>query len=212
MVITLVGVSSQNYLRLLEADKLAFSSEITCFLCRRQLWLNGYGKRSKPWPFKPQRLKCSLQACSAHYTVLPGDIVPGRHYDLETIEAHCKFLNQQAPERVERAFEAYKQDRETRIEDGLPAGPDASTLRRWHKDLNNLPSAFGLYYSTFQHISKADCRQITAFCINKNAPASCLTQSWPLSLILPVTAASNFANSGASSKNNLNFSNQEHPP
>ena len=214
MIIALLGISSQEYLRLLCSDNLAFFSTLTCFLCGRRLWRNGFRHRLRPVPLNLIRLKCSGSDCSAHYTVYPEDILPRLQYHSQTAFALISACLASASG-LEHAFKTYQHARETRIEDGKDAGPDVSTLRRWVKKFSDLSSLLSLLNSAFQmprpcefliravHLTPLLPSQLLSW-----LPTTC-NESSPK---MPVTSDSNRANGCSSLEKSLNFYNQEHPP
>lgn len=71
-----------------------------------------------------------------HFTYLPQFVAPGKWYPYPVIEEALCFLAQERyADRPTAALEAWEEDREKRIEDGLPPGPSSKTVGRWASEL-----------------------------------------------------------------------------
>lgn len=215
MVISLFGVSSQDYIRLLESGSLTFFSQLTCFQCGRRLWRNGYRHRQQPVSIKLVRLKCSNSSCKEHYTVYPSDVLGRYRHNPETISSLTTACLQ-APSSIELALRDYQHARERRIEDGEAGGPDVSTLRRWLKMLSDPASILSLFLSARERLPSTEARLIMVILLVASFATKLLimpsAEHDTLSPKAPVTDEVNQAIYGASSQNELNFYNQEHPP
>lgn len=215
MSASLLGVSSHDYIRLLEPRNLAFFSQFTCFRCGRQLWRNGYRQRRYPVSIKLLRLKCQNPLCSIHYTVYPSDIIPSYSHNPETIFRLTTDCLKSASN-INKALCLYQHERERRIDDGEISGPDVSTVRRWLIKLSDPVSILSLFLSAQKQLQASSKHFITVALL----AASLASQHLTLPLLLqnslsptaPVTNDLNQVNGGVSSQNDPNFYNQEHPP
>ncbi len=215
MSASLFGVSSQDYIRLLESGSLAFFSQLACFRCGSELWRNGYRQRLYPASIKLVRLKCRNPECNAHYTVYPSDMLPGYCHNPATIlqlTADCL----KAPFGIEKALRNYEHARERRIEDGENSGPEVSTLRRWLNRISDPVSILSLFLSAQkQFLATANHRIMVVLLVASLATqllAMPLAEHDTLSPTAPVTDSLNQVKGDMSSQNDLDFYKQEHPP
>lgn len=215
MLASLFGVSSQDYIRLLESGSLDFFSQFSCFLCDSRLWRNGYRQRRYPVSIKLVRLKCQIPKCNCHYTVYPSDVLPRYRHNPETISTLITSCLK-ASSSLEQSLRNYQHSRERRIEDGESGGPDVSTLRRWLKSLSVPVSILSLFLSAQEQLLATESAIIMVVLLAVSLATQLLARPLAardtLSPKAPVTAPTNQANGGVSSQNDHNFYNQEHPP
>lgn len=215
MFVSLFCVSSQDYIRLQEAESLDFFLQFSCFYCDSSLWRNGSRQRQKPVSIKLVRLKCSNLKCNCHYTVYPSDIFPHYRHAPETIFtliAGCL----QVSSNLEQSLLTYQYDRERQIDEGKSGGPDVSTLRCWIKSLSRPVSILSLFLSAQKRFLAAESTLIMvvllAAYLATQLLADTLSECKCLSPKAPVTKLLNQANDISVIQKINNFYLQEHPP
>jgi hypothetical protein len=210
-----LSVSSQDYIRLLEPENLAFFSQLTCFFCDSRLWRNGYRYRQYPVSIKLVRLKCRNSGCNAHYTVYPYDVLPRYRHKPEIIFKLTSECLKESP-KLENALRSYQHRRERRIEDGEDSGPDVSTLRGWLCRLSDPASILSIFLSARQILVPSERHLIMVVLLVASFASQLLTMTLEAqdnsSPITPVTSSKFQDKNDVVTQNDLNFYNQEHPP
>ena len=73
-----------------------------------------------------------------HFTYLPQFVAPGKWYPYPVIEeALCFVAQERYGDRPTAALTVWEENREKRIEEGLPPGPSSKTVGRWASELGH---------------------------------------------------------------------------
>jgi len=82
------------------------------------------------------RGRCTQECCGTYVTFLPAFVAPGKWYGYASIQAALEFVARHGSS-PSAGLTAWDGERDSRIIDKEPAGPSASTVRRWHGELGS---------------------------------------------------------------------------
>lgn len=129
MNIALPHQTVTEYLRDFFFGRLALFCAGFCPLCGNRIQIIGLRLRLI-MEIPLYRGRCRSEVCGTHFTFLPLFAAPAKWHGYVQIETALVYLVERNTT-LTSALASWEEAREMRIEDGRPAGPSVSTLRRW---------------------------------------------------------------------------------
>lgn len=161
MNIALPHQTVTEYLRDFFFGRLALFCAGLCPLCGNRIQIIGLRLRMV-MEIPLYRGRCRSDICRAHFTFLPLFVAPAKWHGYVQIEAALVYLAERKTT-LTSALASWENEREMRIEEGRPAGPSVSTLRRWWGELAEASSDRVWWEQAVDHSPRHWPRPITGY-------------------------------------------------
>jgi hypothetical protein len=124
--------SVNEYYRIVKRLGLEILGGFFCCVCGRRLSPDGWGERRH---LKMRIRRACCRVCVIRYTILPVFVAPAKWFSYIEIERALLFISWSEFRSVTAGLKAWEIERQHRIDNGVGAGPAASTVRLWWKIL-----------------------------------------------------------------------------
>ncbi len=123
------------------------------------------------------RGRCTSDRCKTCFTFLPIFAAPAKWYGYAQIGEVLAFLAHR-PTTLNTALTEYETARDNRIEDGAPAGPSVSTIRRWWREFSEA-STNPAWLAHAAALTGADSREVRPDLNEEPLPEALSSKSSP---------------------------------